>query len=1089
MSTDTARIPIVGIGASAGGLEALERFFRATPAQPGMAFVIVMHLAPGRTSALTEIIARFTAMNVEVACDGQQVERDSIYVIPPGVILTISQGRLGVQKTEPGHHERTPIDIFFGSLAQDCGEYAAGVILSGSGSDGVLGIKAIKRFCGVTLAQATDLSGPGFAGMPDSAIASGLVDFVVPIEMMPAKLIENLGGLDAHDDGVARQDPSAENPADAEARQAIFAILRDRVGHDFSGYKKQTLMRRIHRRMRVKQCKDLDEYVQKLRQDPDEATFLFRDLLINVTSFFRDPEAFDVLRETVIPALFEGRSASDFVRVWAPGCATGEEVFSIAMLLREHLDQVQNPPQLTIFATDLDEEALTVARAGRYPEALMDGVSAARRERFFTFDSGSYVVSKALRDLCIFSPHSITRDPPFSRMDLVSCRNLLIYFGPESQRRLIPLFCYALRPRGFLFLGMSETIGQFSDLFAPLDKKHCVFQAREAGVSARLQLFSSGWLGTSSAGHRAVRPSARASSDLRHDVEARIADRFAPPHIVVNEDGDIVHFSARTGKYLEASAGAPNLHLLTMARAGLRLDLRSALNEARETGRSAKRENISIELEAGCFERASLTVEPLPERPYGQRLFLVVFNESAPAINPVPVMARQGDGLDRAAQLDSELRETRERLRTTIEEYETALEELKSANEELVSLNEEMQSSNEELESSKEEMQSLNEELHAVNIELQGKVQELDQANSDLKNEFASTGVATVFLDRNLAIRSVSPAATQIFNILPIDTGRPLTDLVTTLDYPDLTADLRAVLSTENTTENTIEKPTRKNEPGGPHYLARLIAYRNSAHEIDGLVAAFIDVTSLVKAEEEVRKLQADRLAHVRHTAVSLAHEINQPILACATHLDSTRRLLQMPSDQRPAKIEEVLDKAAEQVTWAAQIVAHLRNFMAHDENRKRPEHVHALINDAYELVSVAARNANVNVSFQLAATNDRVVADKVEILRVLINLMKNAIQAMHGSKQPVMTISTALIEPQMIRIDVADTGPGIPEDVKATLFEPLTTTKSEGLGLGLSISRSVVTTHGGRISAESNPDSGAVLSFTLPLADSTGDP
>jgi two-component system CheB/CheR fusion protein len=1085
MSTHTVRFPIVGIGASAGGLEALERFFRATPARSGMAFVIVMHLAPSRKSALSEIIARFTAMDVEVGCDGQQVERDAIYVIPPGAILTISQGRLNVHKIEPGHHERRPIDIFFGSLAQDCGEYAAGVILSGSGSDGVLGIKAIKRACGVTLAQATDLSGPGFAGMPDSAIASGLVDFAVPIEVMPTKLIENFGGLDAQDDGGAGQDPSAENPADAEARQAVFDVLRDRAGHDFSGYKTQTFMRRIHRRMQVKQCKDLDEYVQKLRQDPDEATFLFRDLLINVTSFFRDPEAFDVLRETVIPALFEGRDASDFVRVWAPGCATGEEVFSIAMLLLEHLDQVQNPPQLTIFATDLDEEALTVARAGRYPEALMDGVSAARRERFFTFDSGSYVVSKALRDLCIFSSHSITRDPPFSRMDLVSCRNLLIYFGPELQRRLIPLFCYALRPRGFLFLGMSETIGQFSELFTPLDKKHCVFQAREADVSARLQLFSKGWLRTSLTGHHADRPSALAGSDLRRSVEARIADRFAPPHVVVNEDGDIVYFSARTGKYLEASAGAPNLHLLTMARAGLRLDLRGALNEALETSRSAKRENISIELEAGYFECASLTVEPLPERLHGQRLFLVVFKEGARAIDPVPVMARQGDGPDRPARFDGELRETRERLQTMIQEYETAIEELKSANEELISLNEEMQSGNEELESSKEEMQSLNEELHTVNIELQGKVHELDQANSDLKNEFASTGVASVFLDRNLAIRSLSPAATQIFNILPIDTGRPLTDLVTTLDYPDLTANLRAVLSTGD----TIEKPTRKNEPGGPHYLARLIAYRNSTHEIDGLVAAFIDVTSLVKAEEEVRKLQADRLADMRQTAVSLAHEINQPILACATYLDSMRRLLQMPLDQRPAKIEEVLDKAAEQVTWAAQIVAHLRDFVAHDETRKRPEHVHTLIHDAYQLMNVATRNANVNMSFQLAATNDRVVADKVEILRVLINLMKNAIQAMHGSKQPEMTISTALIEPRMIRIDVADTGPGIREDIKTTLFEPLTTTKPEGLGLGLSISRSVITTHGGRISAESNPDLGTVLSFTLPLADSTGKP
>lgn len=1080
MKTDTARFPVVGVGASAGGLQALESFLRAMPSDPGMAFVIVTHLAPDRKSLLTEILARYTDMTVEVARDGQAVEQNSIYVLPPHAVLTIADGRLRLRETGSVHHERAPIDVFFSPLAQDRGEYAVGIVLSGSGSDGVLGVKAIKQHGGVTMAQTTDLSGPGFAGMPDSAIASGLVDFAIPVETMAAKLVENVRNFAALDDIDEKIRSNDDDRAIVDARHAIYSILRNQTGHDFSAYKTQTFMRRVHRRMQIQQCEAIEDYVERLRQDTGEVTFLFRDLLINVSSFFRDPRAFEALQETIIPRLFEGKGASDWVRVWAPGCATGEEVISIAILLCEHMDRLHAPPRVTIFATDIDDQALNVARAGRYPEALMEGLSSERRQRFFTADSGSYVVAKAVRDLCVFSPHSILRDPPFSRIDLISCRNLLIYFGVEAQRRAFPIFHYALQPSGFLFLGMAESIGQFSDLFAPLDKKHCLFQVRDTGLPVRIPLFSSGLHAVPFTIHLPDRPSVRAGSELRQVVEARVADRFAPPHVVVNEDGDIVYFSSRTGKFLEAPAGAPNRQLLTMARKGLRLDLRSALREAIETQRAATRESGTVEREDDRVERVSLTIEPLPDRPRGQRLFLVLFNERAIAVDAGPSAADGSDDSDGATQLGRELRDTRERLQTTIEEYETALEELKSANEELVSLNEEMQSSNEELESSKEELQSLNEELQTLNSELYGKVQDLDRANSDLNNEFASTGIATVFLDRNLVIRAFSPAAAELFNIIPTDKGRPLTDLVTKLDYVNLAADLRAVLKTGQ----SIEGRTHKNELDAPYYLARLTAYRNSAGDIDGVVATFVDVTILARSEEHVQKLHADRLNTMREMATGLVHEINQPLSASANYLKAAGRLSKMSEDKRPASVEDTLDKAAEQIVWAGRIVDHLREFVSRGEPDKTFQSLHVLIEESRDLMSQSAQHEDVRVGFKLNATNDRVLVDKVQVKQIIINLMRNAIEAMAGSQERNLTIATSSIEKDMIQVDVADTGAGISEGVKAKLFDPFVTTKTKGVGVGLAISRSIIEAHEGRIWAASNPDGGATVSFTLPVAD-----
>ena len=860
---DANDFPIVGIGASAGGIEALEGFFSGLPDSPGLSFVILTHLSPERESMLHEIVARYTALSVHVATDGMLVEINNVYVLPAGAILGIEKRCLRVSKPNAGRRERKPIDIFFSALAADCGELAAGIVLSGGDGDGTLGIKAIKERGGLALAQVADGYGPRYPDMPNSAISTGLVDLAVPVDEMGGQLVAFARSLSLLD-GMADASRAAEVDKSVDAiRQEIYAILRNQVGHDFGGYKTKTFIRRVQRRMHIRQVDSFDAYVALLQREPPEVSALFRDLLINVTNFFRDTEAFENLATLVIPKLFDGRGADDVVRVWVPGCATGEEVYSISMLVREHIDLLSAIPRVQIFATDIDDHALSVARTGRYPAALLDSVSPERRERFFIADGGSYLISKEVRDLCIFSPHSVIRDPPFSRIDLVSCRNLLIYFGLDVQNQVIPTFHYALRPDGFLFLGTSENIGQFNDLFAPFDKKQRIFLRRsDVAAGVRLPATIQGLRpGHVTQLHTSRTPTLN-SIALRHSVETQVLEQFAPPYVVVDGEGDIVFYSARTGKYLEAAAGTPTRQILAIARKGLRLDLRTAFREAVESGRSVTREGIAIEGEDGRVQVITLMVAPVTERHGGNPLFLVMFANQGRTLTREEALDHAHDSQDGAAfQLERELRDTRERLQSLIEEYETAMEELKSSNEELVSVNEELQSSNEELEASKEELQSVNEELHTVNSDLNLKIEALDHANSDLQNLFDSTDVATLFLDEDLVIRSFTPAVTNLFNILPSDRGRPLTDLATQFHMPSLTGDIAATFAGKGPFEQRIANVNRT-----AHYLVRLRPYRNGDQRTAGVVVSFVDVTTLALAEEHQRVL----LAEVQHRTRNL---------------------------------------------------------------------------------------------------------------------------------------------------------------------------------------------------------------------------
>jgi two-component system, chemotaxis family, CheB/CheR fusion protein len=856
--TETNRFPIVGIGASAGGVEALELFFRAVPPDSGMAYAVVTHLGSGHVSVLPEIIGRYTSMPVAAMRDGDVVKADHVYVLPPDSIAKMERGALQLRGTTEKRRERNPIDIFFAALAQDQGECAIGVVLSGGGSDGTLGIKAIKEGGGLTVAQGSDGTYPQHASMPETAVASGLVDLVVPVQDIPAQLVAYARGLPTLAELVSEEDKETKRAT--AARLEACQILRNRIGIDFTGYKPATMLRRIHRRMQVLQLETLEGYVERLRQEPQEVSRLFRDLLIGVTNFFRDGPAYESLQK-VIPRLFEGRVTDDAVRVWVTGCSTGEEAYSIAILLREYMDTLHALPRVQVFATDIDEAALAVARTGRYPASLLGSVSPERLARFFIRDGETYVPTKEVRALCVFSTHSVVRDPPFSRIDLISCRNLLIYFGAELQDRVIPLFHYALRPGGFLFLGISEHVSKHADLFDPLDKKHRVFRRRDdATPPVQFPLPVSTPRFPPALGDAAARSLGGAQS-LRVAVETRVLDRFAPAHVVVNREGEIVHYSAGTGKYLEPAAGAPNRQLLAVARKGLRLDLRNALHDAVESHHQIVRDNVAVEVDERVhFIR--LVVEPF-DNAKQDPLFLILFiDRGRPLTSDEAAEIRHDlrDGDRTAEQFEREARDSRERLQSTIEEYETALEELKSGHEEVVSMNEELQSTNEEMETAKEELQSVNEELHTVNLELTRKVDALDEAHSDLRHLFESTQIATVFLDRNLVIRTFTPSVVGIFNLLPGDRGRPLTDIAGQIAYPELFQDIQSVFASRQPVERRVQR-----RDGATHYMARLFPYQRTDGTLEGVVVTFVDVTGLVRGEERQRTLVGELNHRVRN--------------------------------------------------------------------------------------------------------------------------------------------------------------------------------------------------------------------------------
>ncbi len=852
--------PIVGIGASAGGLGAFEAFFSGMPAEvdPGMAFVLVQHLAPDHESILTDLIRRYTRMEVFEVEDGMVVQPNCAYIIPPGRDMAFLNGTLQLLEPSAPRGLRLPIDFFFRSLAQDQRERAIGIVLSGTGSDGTLGVRAIKGEGGMVMAQNPEST--EYDGMPRSAIATGLVDYELP----PAEMAAQLMTYAAHAFGRSPRPAVVSQPRVENALKKIFILLRAQSGHDFSLYKPSTIHRRIERRMAVHQIGALESYVKFLQKTPTEVDALFRDLLIGVTNFFRDREVFQVLEDQVIPKVLDSKPTGGVIRVWTAGCSTGEEAYSIAILLQERMEAVKQSYTVQIFATDIDSSAIATARSGVYPASIAADLSAERLARFFTAepDGSAYRINKGIRDMLVFSEQDVIKDPPFSKLDLISCRNLLIYMSGDLEKKLIPLFHYALNPGGMLFLGTSETVGEFGDLFASLDRKSKLFQRKEDLHAVQRMALGHFYPPTTAMGVPPLRVAGRRPSPaklpLRELTEQVLLQQVSPAGALVNGQGDILYLHGRTGMYLEPTPGEIGIsNILKMAREGLRRDLTMALHKATRTTETVHCPGLRVKTN-GHFTRVNLSIYPVAADTAGlpeTRLYLVNLEE-APPLDPVSQEPSSGaaegpspESELRITALHQELRAKEEYLQTANEELETSNEELKSSNEEMQSVNEELQSTNEELETSKEELQSVNEELATVNGELQTKVGDLSRANNDMNNLLAGTGIGTVFVDMHLRILRFTPTASRIINLIMSDVGRPVGHIVSNLvGYDQLVADTKGVL------ETLIPREVEVQTTEGKSYTMRIQPYRTLDNVIEGAVITFVDITEVTEVKESLRK-------------------------------------------------------------------------------------------------------------------------------------------------------------------------------------------------------------------------------------------
>jgi two-component system CheB/CheR fusion protein len=842
IQNDPQSFPIVGIGASAGGLEALDEFLKHLPADNPLALVVIQHLAPTQPGMMVELLQRSTQRKVLQALDRQAVKPGHIYVIPPGMDLSILRGKLFLFPPSEPHGRRLPIDFFFQSLAQDRTVGAVGIIFSGMGSDGLRGAKAIKENGGIVLAQ--EPASARYDGMPGSVVKEGLADLVAAPAQLAVDLIRLLDGHLKR----PHQEPFISEQ-ERSSFERICILLRGRTGHDFSLYKKSTIYRRIERRMGIHAIDSISAYVRFLEGNPPESDILFKELLIGVTSFFRDPESWKQLAEEVLPALIASRPEGGVLRAWVAGCSTGEEACSLAITFLEALEKLRPraPVTLQVFATDLDRDAVEKGRQGFYAPAAMAGLSDERRAAWFTPDENGFRLRKEIREMLVFATQDVIQDPPFIRLDLLLCRNLLIYLSSDLQKRVLPLFHYSLNPDGCLFLGSAESIGPFTDLFVPLPGKARLFHRKANSQTPGFAPFPI----TPPLPRESIREATvpKTSVNLQSLADQVLLQRFAPPAVLSSEAGDILYISGKTGKYLEPAMGKANWNLFAMAREGLRADLGMAFRKALGQTDPVVVRGLRVGANGGT-QIVDLMVQALQAPEALKGTVMTVFSDQ-PAVPPVKA-SRAGKNLPsdlaRLAELEAELKSALEELQSNREEMQTSQEELKATNEELQSTNEELQSTNEELTTSKEELQSLNEELQTVNAEQQSKVEELSATNNDMKNLLDATDIATLFLDEHLHVRRFTKGATRIFKLIQSDVGRPITDIVSNLDYPDLERDATEVLRTLVFSEREVSA-----QQGAAWFSTRILPYRTIQNAIGGVVVTFTEITRAKALEAELR--------------------------------------------------------------------------------------------------------------------------------------------------------------------------------------------------------------------------------------------
>jgi two-component system CheB/CheR fusion protein len=1061
-TVDESQLMVVGIGASAGGLRALQQFMDAVPADSGLAYIVIMHLDPDRESRMSELLQDRAAIPVTQVDGSTDVEANHIYMIPPGHDLTMRGLRLEL-RDRGDRADHAPVDLLFRTLAESCGTDAVGVILSGTGADGTAGIRYIREAGGITIAQSPDES--SYDGMPTSAIATGFVDLVLPSGQIPAELIRLRQ--------QPRESPTVVDAPDAEAGLAgVFRALQSRTGHDFSMYRRTTVLRRLDRRLRFNNVTTLAEYQAVLESSATEGQALLRDLLISVSSFFRDPEAFDALSK-LMPALFAGKGPADSVRVWVVGCATGEEVYSIAMLLAECAATLTDPPRLQLFATDIDEHGYGWARSGLYSAAAVAGVEPARLTRFFTREPNGYRITKTLRELVLFAGHNVLHDPPFSRMDLVSCRNFFIYLQPAAQQQVLETFHFATNAEGLLFLGSSESPGE-SGLFTPVDGGHRIFRRNGAPYRVTPRLSAA----DPQPGHAPTAAPVPTPKQARPQfsygsLHVRMVEQYAPASVVVNDHMDAVHLSAGAGRFLHRGAGEPSHNVLLMATGALRTALRTALHHAFESNASTTRRVHTVVDGVTC----AVSVQVRPSSDEGGRFALVLFEVLDTATAPA-LPARGEDGPTPTEEVEDELRHTRELLESTTEAHDRTVAELQTVNEELQSINEEQKAATEELETGREEIQSINEELTTINQEHRSTIDELKRTNEDLQNLIQATEIGTVFLDRAMRIRRFTPAAGAIFNFVPTDQGRPLSHITHHLDHPPLLEDVASVLSSLERVEREVATV------GGESYIMRINPYRALDGTIDGAVITFFDNTAQRRAREEANTARqtAESANVAKATFLStLSHEFRTPLNGILGYADLLT--LDELTPAQTLKVERIKAGGWHLAAMIDEILSFAKLDGGHEVVEPEAMDARELAREAVVLVEPAA--ASKGLTFELDVPDDRldVVTDVGKARQILINLCSNAVKYTDAGGVRVRVRS----HEGGVSFEVSDSGIGIAAEHQSRIFERFwqvnggSTRAAGGMCIGLSAAREYARLLRGDVCVESTLGAGSTFTLWLP--------
>ncbi|HEY1404966.1 MAG TPA: chemotaxis protein CheB [Spirochaetota bacterium] len=1056
-STPDFDFPIVGIGASAGGLEALESFFRNVPDNCGMAFVVILHLDPTQKGMMPELLQRHTAMNVRSVTDRLKVMPDCVYVIPSNKSMSILHRTLYLFEPVESRGMRLPIDLFFSALADDLLEKSIGIILSGMGSDGTMGLRKIKEKSGLVLVQSPESA--EFDGMPRSAIDAVSADFVAPADELPIRLVSFLKTRSS------MQSPTVLPMRDKSALDKIVILLRKQTGHDFSLYKNNTLYRRIERRMGVHLINGIAAYVRYLQENPKEIEILFKELLIGVTHFFRDPQVWERLKEKILPAMITKLPDNHVFRAWIPACSTGEEVYSFAIIFKEVMDKIhpQNNIKLQIFATDLDQDAIAKARSAYFPESSVDGVSSRRLNQFFCKTENGYRINAEIREMVVFSPHNIIKDPPFTKLDFISCRNMMIYMEAELQMKLLSLFQYCLNPGGLLLIGNAETLGSRRSLFCTVDAKLRIFRRPQNVKTAGQIDFPSSFshIIKDRTGHMAL---PKDPDNIQTLADQLLLQRFAPPSVMTNSKGDIIYITGRTGNYLEPAAGKANMNIFVMARDGLRNELSIAYRSAIHTNKRIVLNSVKVESNSGA-QFVDIIVQKI-EKPHALHgMIMVVFNEVSAAIETVlKKTKRKASAGDPSLHiLEAELQSTKDELQLTIEAMQTSQEELKSTNEELQSTNEELQSTNEELTTSKEEMQSLNEELQTVNIELQNKVDDYFRINNDLKNLLDNTAIATLFLDKDLKIRRFTMPATKVFKLIPSDIGRPFTDIVTDLDYSTMASDATDVLRTLM----FIEKSVSTHD--GRWFSVRIMPYRTIDDRIEGLVITFTDISTTKKLEIELRNSNETLDSNLKeiqdlfHEKELILKEVHHRI---KNNMNTILSLLLLQSRTEDSPVtKNTLHDAAGRIK--SMMVLYDKLYRSEIKNAiSIKEYFPALIE---EIVSIFPQMVSIRINTHI---EDIVLnAKMLPPLGIIINeLITNAMKYAFADCPDCVISVSAIKKENRLFLTFEDNGSGIPESVT---FENST-------GFGLQLVKMLVKQINGSIFIEREKGTRYVMEFEV---------